>query len=166
MGTKIVVGSQVITIPAQGADPAWAQGIISALTAIATQLQGIASTFDIPPSVQVLTSDANTDLNVTNVVFPSDLVRSFSFNYAIYRTNDTIALAENGTVNGVYNTLDAMWELEHEFQGKRKVDGTPYTSFTMSGDQLQVSTLAIGGAYNDTESRLSYAAKTILVQDL
>lgn len=166
MSTKITIGSQVITIPGSGADPNWSQGIIDAITALSVQIAGIASTFDIPPSVQVLTNDANTNLDVNSGVFPSDLVRSFVFSYAVYRTNGVTSIAEEGTVAGVYNTLTSTWSLTHTFGGIREADGTPYTSFSMSGDQLQISTVAIGGSYDTVNSKLSYSAKTILVSDL
>ncbi len=166
MSARINIGGQVIVIPTSGTDANWAQGVSSAFIAIANQLASIASQFDISPRVQILTSDANTNLDVSGAVFPSGSVRSFSFTYAIYRTNGVTALAEDGIVNGVYNDLTSVWTLDHNFEGERQVSGLPYHTFAMSGDQLQISTTAIGGAYDNVNSKLSYGAKTVLTTDL
>lgn len=166
MSVNITIGTQVITFPESGAAPNWAPAITQFAQAVATQLSGIASAFDIPPSVQVLTSDVNTNLPVNNCVFPNGSVRSFSFEYGLYRTNGVTSLAENGTVNVIYNTLTSNWSLEHEFQGTRQANGSPYHTFSMSGDQLTITTIAIGGSYDSVNSTISYAAKTILTTDI
>lgn len=166
MSVKVTYGSQVISIPESGASPNWAPGIVSAFQAIAKQLQGITSTFDIPPSVQVLATDTNAGLNVQNAIFPSDQVRSFTFSYAIYKTNGAISIAEDGAVKGVYDTLNSLWTLSHTFSGPRQTNGTAYNTFSMSGDQLQLITVPIGGSYDSAHSKISYAGKTILISDL
>lgn len=166
MSIKLTFGSKIVTVPESGSAPNWANGIVSAFQAIAQQLQGIVSTFDIPPSVQVLATDTNSNLNIQNGVFPSDQVRSFNFTYAIYKTNGVISIAEKGTLGGVYDTLNSFWILTHVFSGPRQTDGTAYNTFTMTGNLLQLSTAPIGGAYDSTQSRISYAAKTLLTRDL
>lgn len=166
MSFKVTIGSQVINFPSSGQDPNWSPGVIAFALAVQQQLAGITTPFDIAPSVQILTNDTNTNLNVIGAVFPSDVVRSFTFTYAIYRTNTVIALDEAGTVNCVFNTLTSTWDLQQEFQGARQTSGAPYTTFNMSGDQLQISTAPIGGAYDGVNSKLSYAGKSILTTDI
>lgn len=166
MSIKLTFGSKIVSIPENGASPSWGPGIVSAFQAIAQQLQGITSTFDIPPSVQVLATDSNTNLNVQDGIFPSDQVRSFVFSYAIYKTNGVTSIAEDGRVEGVYDTLNSFWMITHTFSGPRQPSGTPYNTFAMVGDQLTLSTDPIGGSYDSSQSRLSYAAKTILTTDL
>jgi hypothetical protein len=166
MSVNITIGNQVIAIPSPGDDPNWAQAIDDAFTAIADQLQATSSTFDISPRVQILTSDTNTNLNLTGVIFPSGSVRSFSFGYAVYRTNGVFSIAENGVITGVYDTLGAQWILGRQFTDNRaNGDATLYHTFNMSGDQMQLSTVAIGGAYDSVNSKISFSAKTILVSD-
>lgn len=165
MSVQITIGNQVINIPSSGESPNWSEAIDDAFEAIATALLGIASPFDISPRAQTLTSDANTNLNIADVIFPHGSVRGFSFNYAVYRTNGVTSLAEQGFVNGVYDTLAGSWSIQHEFTGPRQTDGSVYHSFSMSGDQLQFSCPALGGSYNSTDSKLSYSASTILVSD-
>lgn len=165
MSTPITIGNQVIQFPTSGESSDWAPAIVDFAEAVSTALQGIASQFDISPRAQTLTSDANTNLNISDVIFPNGSVRGFTFNYAVYRTNSVTALAETGVVTGVYDTLAGSWTLQHDFQGPRQSDGTIYHGFSMSGDQMQFSCSALGGTYDNTNSKISYAAKTILVSD-
>lgn len=161
----IVIGSQIIDIPNSGADPNWSSGIIDAFEAIALQLQAIASPFDVAPRVQILTSDANVNLTLADASFPSGSVRSFSLYYTIYRTNDVDSLVTQGEVSGAYDTLNAVWILNDSFNGERQADGIPYQSFAMSGDDLTLSTVAMGGAYNSVDSTISFSAKTELTTE-
>lgn len=166
MSVKLTIGSQVISFPENGASPSWAPGVIAFAQAVTQQLQGITSAFDVPPSVQVLATDTNSGLNIQNAIFPSNQVRSFVFTYAIYKTNGVTSIAEDGSVKGVYDTLNSMWSLAHSFSGPRETDGTAYNTFSMSGDQLTLSTAPIGGSYDGVNSKISYEGKTILVSDL
>ena len=163
MSINITIGNQVISFPSQGEDPNWAPPVIDFAQAVANQLQATASAFDIPPRAQILTSDANTNLNLTGVIFPSGSVRSFTFTYAVYRTNGVLSIAENGIITGVYDTLNSIWILSREFTDNRaNGNSTLYHTFTMSGDQMQFSSVAIGGSYDSTNSKVSFAAKTVL----
>lgn len=166
MSTRIVIGSTVITAPSSGTDSNWAPAMTQFMVAVQDQLSSIASQFDISPRVQILTNDANTNLDVSSVVFPSGSVLSFIFTYSVYRTNGVISLAEDGVVSGVFDASTSMWVLDHNYQGERQSDGTSYHTFNMSGDQLQISTVALGGVYDGVNSKLSYGAKTILASDI
>jgi hypothetical protein len=163
---RITIGQQTIDFPTSGTDANWAAGVVKFASAVESALQSVGSQFDISPRVQTLTSNANVNLDVSDVTFPSSSVRSFIFTYAIYRTNGTTALAETGSVTGVYDDSQSSWNLEHEFTGPRRADGTMWHTFDMSGDQLVLTTVAMtGGTYDPAESKISYGAKTILVSD-
>lgn len=166
MSNNITIGQTVVPFPKSGDNEDWSGPIILFAQAVSNQLATVGSQFDISPRVQVLSTDANVNTNLIGLIFPSGFVRSFSFNYSIYRTNTVISIAETGFVNGVFNTLSSTWNLEHEFSGNRQADGTLYHSFVMTGDQLQLNTVAIGGAYDNANSKISCAAKTILVNNL
>jgi len=165
MSVNITIGTELIKFPTTGDDSLWSPAVIDFAQAVALQLASISSAFDVSPRVQTLSSDGNVNLPINDVVFPSGSVRSFGFSYAIYRTNTVTNLAENGIVNGVFNSATSTWILQHEFSGDRQTSGIPYHTFSMSGDQLTISTVAIGGAYDSVNSKLSYAAKTILVSN-
>ena len=166
MSIKITIGNQVINFPSAGSDASWSQAVDDFAVAVADQLAGIVSPYDVSPRVQILSSDANSNLTITSAVFPNGSVRSFDFDYAIYRSNGAISIAEEGTVRGVYDTLIAVLSLQHVFLGPRQSNGTLYDSFSMSGDQLTLTTAGIGGSYDGTGSKISYYAKTNLVSNL
>lgn len=165
MAIQLQIGSELVEVPSSGADPNWSSGIIDAFQAIALQLQSIASPFDVAPKVQILTSDANANLPLTDASFPSGSVRSFTLYYAIYRTNGVSSLIQQGEISGSYDTLDSAWILTDVFNGNRQSNGIPYQSFAMSGDQLVLNTVAMGGAYDSVNSTISYSAKTQLTTE-
>jgi hypothetical protein len=160
---NITIGNQTIKFPLSGEDALWSPAIIDFAQAVSAQLSAIASPFDISPRVQTLTIDTNPALTIEDAVFPSGSVRSFSLSYSIYRTNGVDVLSEDGLVNGVYDTANSTWYLQHEFNGDKQSDGIPYHTFTMSGDQLQLTTVGIGGSYDSVNSTISYSATTLLI---
>ncbi len=160
---RLVVGTTVVDFPNAGSDPSWAPAVIEFAQAITDQVNAIASPFDIVPRVQILTNDTNTNLTLTGAVFPSGSVRAFNFDYGIYRTNGVTAVAEVGKLYAVYNTLTASWQLENDFVGPRQANGTPYHTFDMNGDQIVLSTVALGGSYDTTNSKISFSATTQLI---
>jgi hypothetical protein len=169
--SKVTIGTTVINFPSSGTDANWAIAVDLFATEVANQLASIASPFDVSPRVEILIDDPNTNLVVPGCLFPHTSVRSFSLNYAIYRTNGTglgtTSLAEEGTVSGVYNNSTSLWYLEHQFSGDRQpTTGAAYHTFDMSGDELTLSTVAIGGSYDSVNSKLSYSAKTVLISNL
>jgi hypothetical protein len=163
---KLVVGTKVIDFPNSGRDANWSPAVIEFAQAVTDVLAGLASQFDISPRVQILSSDSNINLDLETVVFPSGSVRSFTLTYSIYRTNGVSSITEAGTLVGLYDTLSSTWELQREFEGDKQLDGTSYHTFNMSGDQVQFSSVAMGGAYDNINSKISLSAKTILVNDL
>jgi hypothetical protein len=160
---RIVIGGQVIDFPNSGSDPNWASGIIAFAQAVAEQLEAIASPFDVPPKVQILTSNSNTNLALEDAIFPTGSVRSFTLYYAIYRVSSTTSITEQGEVSGMYNSDTSTWILTDSYSGDRQATtGLPYHTFSMDGDQLEISTVAIGGTYDSASSTISYSAKTQL----
>ena len=160
---NIHIGNTIIPFPNSGSDANWAPPVIEFAELVAQILQGLASPFDVVPQVMELTSDANVNLSITSAIFPNGSVASFNFMYNIYRVNNTFSVIETGEVHGTYDAFNAVWILQREFNGEKQADGTSYHSFSMSGDQLQLTTIAIGGTYDSVNSRISYSAKSQLV---
>jgi hypothetical protein len=163
MSIPLQIGNTIVNFPSSGASPDWSGGLVAFAEAVTTQLSGLSLPSDILPTVQVLTSDANSGLALSGATFPNATVRSFNFNYAIYRTNGVTFIAETGEVVGIYNTGTSTWEIQRDYEGDKQSDGTSYHSFTMSGDNLTFSSTAIGGSYSSTNSKISFSAKTQLV---
>lgn len=165
----ITIGGQVIQMPNTGASPIWSQAIIQLFQAISVQLEISSSPFDIAPTVQVLTNNVNTNLNLlannSNLTFPNTSVRSFTFTYAVYRVTDTpTSNIQGGVVTGIYNTSTAAWSLQHSFEGDAP-NGVPYCTFDINpSDELLLNTTSLSpGIYDAINSAISFSAKTELV---
>lgn len=164
----ITIGNTVIQFPNTGASPIWSEAVIAFVQAVEIQLQTLASPFDIPPTVQVLSNNANANINLTgtgsNLSFPSGSVRSFVFTYGIYRTSNSASVTQTGTVTGVYNTTTSSWSISQNYEGDVQANGQSYVTFDMNGnDELLLTTVAIGGTYDSANSKISYSAKTEIV---
>ncbi len=167
MSTQVIVGQQVIDFPDQGDSPAWGEAMTAFATAVADQLQATQSIFDVAPTVSQLATSTITNQTLTS--FASGSIRAYQFVYAIYRTNGIGAdsIAEEGFLSGVYDTINATWNLEHEFNGKRATDGTMLNTFNMSGDDLRLSCAELtGGTYDGSTSTISFFAKCNLVSEI
>ena len=162
---NIQVGNRIIKFPNSGSDAQWSQPVIDFAQAVAQELQGISSEYDVNPRVQTLISNTNTNLAISGLTFPNSAVRGFTVSYAIYRTNTVDSLVQTGTFSGIYDTVNSNWVVEHEFVGERQSNGLPYHTFGMSGDNVTLSTIAMTGSYDNINSNISYSAKTLLLSN-
>lgn len=162
---KIQIGTDIINFPNNGTDALWSPAIIQFAEAVSDTLSGIVSPYDITPKVQTLNNDANVDLPLTGATFDGGLVRKFLLSYAIYRTrtDSTLSISEAGTVTGTFNTDTVSWEIQDEYIGDRQANGNSYHTFKIGSEQVTLDTVAIGGAYDNINSKISFSAKTELV---
>lgn len=160
---KIQIGTDIINFPNSGSDALWSPAIIQFAEVVADTLSGIISPYDVTPKVQTLITDANVNLILTSATFSGGNVQKFSFDYVIYRTNGVTSISESGIVTGSYNGLTTSWEIQDEYIGDRQADGTAWHYFTIGSEQLYLNTVAIGGSYDNINSKISFSAKTELV---
>lgn len=160
---KIQVGTDIVNFPNSGSDALWSPAVIQFAEIVADTLSGIVSPYDVTPKVQTLTTDGNTGLTLVGATFSGGNVRKFSLSYAIYRTNGVTSISEAGTLTGTFNTATTSWEIQDEYVGNRQANGTSYHSFTIGSEQVFLDTVAIGGAYDNINSKISFSAKTELV---
>lgn len=165
---KIQIGTDIINFPNSGTDALWSPSVIQFAELVADTLNGIASPYDLSPRVQDLTTDYNTGLFLQGAEFPNTAVRQFSLSYAIYRTrtDSSLSVTESGILNGIYNSKTAEWELQDQYHGDRKSDGECYHEFIMNSDKVTLTTFAIGSPYDANNSKISYSAKTLLVDNI
>jgi hypothetical protein len=164
MSQRVQIGSTIINFPTSGTDANWADAVDLFVTAVEQQLSTISNVNDIPNIVTQL-PDGSSGFILTQAIFDHTLVRSFNFDYGIYRNTKISTLpdvyfnlAEVGKVYGVYNTQEATWTLQHEFSGPRQADGTPYHEFSISNDTLQMKIVAINGSA--PTGQITYSART------
>lgn len=167
MSIPIQIGNTIVQFPQTGNDPSWSQAVVRFAQLVAQQLQGIVGPFDVVPSVQILNNDANSNIDISGANFPNGSVRSFDLDYAVYRTNGVDVIVEEGRVRGIYDLDNSnTWVIQRDYSGSKQTNGTSYHSFSMSGDQLQFSSVAIGGSYDGNESKIAYSARCELVTEV
>lgn len=155
MSVQIIIQGTPIAFPTSADSPDWAPAITQFAEAVALALEEVVGTFDVPP--QVLNIDAQnpgTNVNLTNLVFPTTDVRGAFIQYTIYRQTSLAAAAEVGTLQVIYNTMSGTWELSREYTG----DGQATFNITGTG-QIQISTILMAGI-NHT-GRVTYLAKAL-----
>lgn len=163
----ITIGTTLIQFPNTGASPIWSEAVIQFAQAVELAIASASSPFDIAPTVQILTSNVNTNLplngNGADLTFPTSFVRSFNFNYSIYRVSDSVNIVDEGTVIGIFNSTSSRWSINHSFQGNVQSNGIPWNTFNIVGNNLVLSTRGIPGVYDTINSTISYSATTELV---
>lgn len=165
----INIGGQVILFPNAGSDSSWAPPVIQFAEAVEAVLNGIQSPYDVSNKVQTILIDGITvpdNYEIANAEFPNVNVRSFSLSYSIYRTNGVTTQNMNGVFSGEYDTLSSQWFTSDQFTGDVAANGSPLHEFYMSGDQVNMAIVALGGAYDTTNSKISYSARTQLVSTI
>lgn len=147
-----------IEFPNSGTSPNWAPAVIEFAEAVEAALSSVVGAFDI--STQTFDFDASnpgSNLNIPNLSFPTDEVRSATINYAVHRLTDTVEVTEAGQITVVFNNSNAVsskWEITQEFAADASV------SFAITDvGQLQLTTTAITGL-NHT-GRITYNAKAL-----
>jgi len=170
MSVTITIDNTVIQFPSTGESAVWSEPIIQFAQAVEEALLASGNPYDIASTVYTLTSNSNTNLDLKGtgepLEFASGVVASFVFNYSVYRVSSNpsgMSQIQVGTVSGVFDDDAGAWSLQHEFAGDTQSDGTAYVTFDMVGDNLTLSSTAITGTYDSTNSKISYSAQTQLV---
>lgn len=165
---RIVIGTEVIDFPNSGRDALWSPSVIQFAEAVADQL-GIISGISYIPNTVITIPNSIDDLELIDNI-QSGIVRKFVISYGIYIEYDVVSsldketVAVSGTLQGVYDTFNGTWELQNEFTGTRKDDGTSFFEFSMSGDSLIFNlTSTLTAPYNTIDSRITFSGKTELV---
>lgn len=153
---NITVSGTVVNFPDSAASPNWAPAIIQFAQLVATALTLSVGDFDVAPQVYTMVANANTDVSLPNLSFPTAQVRSAFINYSVFRTTDTNTACEAGSLTTVYNSTTSTWEI---IRGPYAGDGQITFSIT-NGGQVQFSTVALSGSNH--VGMISYTAKTLL----
>jgi len=157
MSIPIIIGGTTINIPSSGESPNWAPAIIEAFQAIQNTLNSFAGPYDVPSQIFVMTSNANTNVSLPNLTFPSSNVQGAIITYSVYRNTSSVTATETGQIFINYNATNptnSKWEISQELVGDAQV------SFNITDiGQVQFSSVLLAGtAHNGI---ISYQAKSI-----
>lgn len=117
--------------------------------------------YDVPPQIYTMVSNANTDVSLPALTFPTSNVRGATIQFTVFRTTSGIGaetFAEEGELQIIYNAngpTGNKWEISDEHTGQNA--GVTF-SITDTG-QVQFSSIFITGA-NHT-GFIGYTAKAL-----
>jgi len=158
MSLQINIGGQVIEFPTSGESPNWGPPITQFAEAVEAALNSIVGPFDVPPQVFVMTSNANSNVDLPNLAFPTSNVRAAFIRYSVFRTTNTNTGYEAGTIHVVYNPngpIGNKWEIVREYEGTNEMT----FNITDTG-QVQFSSTALSGTSH--EGRITYVAQALI----
>jgi hypothetical protein len=143
----VQIGSQIVPIPAINADPNWAQGIITAIEALANSLNFTFGPNDVAPQEFIMQTNQGTNVVITPLAFAPQAVLAAYIYYAIYRTTTTNTEAESGLLTIVYNpslATNSKWVVGRSFVGSSSVQ----FNVTDGGQVTYTSTLTPGSNFS------------------
>lgn len=150
MAITLIIKGTPCEIPESSAGPNWAPGIIDALTALTDAVNAVTGTYDVPPQVQNIdANNSSSNVDITNLVFPSSEVRSATIFYAVHRetedsgSGDNQEVSEGGTITIVYNNSNPTnnkWGISQIKAGEANI-----TFAVTDLGQLQFTTTALTG---------------------
>lgn len=154
----IVIQGKQIEFPDSGNEPNWAPAVIEFAQAVESALAGAVGDFDVTPQTFDFDSENPGSLiDIPNLSFPTDQVRSAIITYAVHRTTDSTEVTEGGQLLIVYNASNSAsnkWEPQREFTGDASI------TFTVTDvGQVQLNTIALAGTSHT--GRISYSAKAL-----
>lgn len=158
MSTPITISGTTIVFPTSGESPNWSPAIVQFAQLVADALSLVAGPFDVFPQIFTMTSNANTNVNITNLSFPTSNVRAAFIRYTVYRNTSSTTVTEAGNLIIVYNPSNSVgnkWSINQIFTG----DASIVFNVTDTG-QVQFSTTAIAGTSH--VGSLTYSAQALL----
>ena len=158
MSIPITIQGTIINFPTSGESPNWSQPIIDFAKATEAALNSFVGPFDIPPQIYIMTSNANNNVDLPNLSFPTANVQGAIISYSVYRKTTVEEVTETGTLLVNYNSsagVGLKWEISREYIG----DANVTFNITDVG-QVQFSSALIAGTSHD--GRVTYQAKAIL----
>lgn len=158
MSIPINIQGTIINFPSSGESPNWSQPIIDFAKATEAALNTFVGPFDIPPQIYIMTSNANTNVDLPNLSFPTANVQGAIISYSVFRNTSSQTVTETGTFIVNYNSTAGVglkWEISREYIG----DAQMMFNITDVGQVQFSSTLIAGTGHN---GRITYQAKAIL----
>jgi hypothetical protein len=150
MSVTITIQGTPIEFPSSGESPNWAPAVIEFAQATEQALLSAVGPYDIAPQVFNLISDVNTNLNITDLNFPTSAVRAGYIKYAVVRIGSS-TVSEAGNITVVYD--GSAWTLTRDYVG----DADCTFNITSTG-QVQITTPTLAGY---SSGKVSFSAQTL-----
>jgi hypothetical protein len=155
MSVTITIQGTPIEFPSSGESPNWAPAVIEFAQATEQALLSAVGPYDIAHQVFNLVSDVNTNLDITDLNFPTSAVRAGYIKYAVVRIGTvgliTTTLSEAGNITVVYD--GSAWTLTRDYVG----DADCTFNITSAG-QVQLTTPTLAGY---SSGKVSFSAQTL-----
>ena len=155
MSVTITIQGTPIEFPSSGESPNWAPAVIEFAQATEQALLSAVGPYDIAPQVFNLISDVNTNLDITDLNFPTSAVRAGYINYSVVRIGVvglvTTTVSEAGQIVVVYD--GSAWTLARDYVG----DADCTFNITFAG-QVQITTPTLAGY---SSGKVSFSAQTL-----
>lgn len=158
MSTPITISGTTVNIPTSGESPNWAPAIVQSFQLIADALSLLVGPYDVFPQIFTMTSNTNTNVNVTNLSFPTSIVRAAFIRYTVYRNTNSTTVTEAGNLIITYNpsnSTGAKWSINRVYTGNASIN----FNVTDTG-QVQFSTTSISGTGH--VGSITYSAQSLL----
>ena len=120
----ITIQGVVIDFPSSGDSPNWAQAVDQFAVAVQNALGAFVGPFDVPPQTYIMTSNANSNVDLPNLSFPTANVQGALIAYSVYRNTSSTTATETGQIIINYNSTfgtGLKWEVSREYVGDAQV---------------------------------------------
>lgn len=157
---QLIINSTVIDFPDSAASPNWAPAVIQFAQAVESALLITSGTYDVAPQTMVIDAyNSSSNVDITNLSFPTSDVRSVFIRYSVYRTTDTTNAYEAGDMIAMYNPNNATNEKWALSIGNLTGSGAQITFNVTDTGQFRFSTTALAGS-NHT-GQLTFEARAL-----
>lgn len=144
--TTVTINGENFEVPQQSTSPQWGSELHDTVVALATAVESISGSADIPLTSFSLANNQSSASNITGASFDTGTVRSFILQYSLYRSTASNEEAEVGTLWGTYLSTASVWRLAQNYAGASGI-----TFSITNGGQLQYqSTNLAGASYSGT----------------
>lgn len=156
MAVVVTIQGTEIEFPTPGESPNWAPAVLEFAQAVEDALQAAIGDFDVFPQTFILTSNANSNLDIPNLNFPIDEVRSAFITYSVYRSTATNSSFDSGEMVVIYDSLNTTWYLQREADSNSDTD--IMFNITSAG-QIQITTTSLSGT--GYSGRIAFSAQAL-----
>lgn len=154
MSVTITVGNETFEYPSNGQSPGYGQAATETIQAIADAVASLSGPDDILLTSFTIANNQTSFTNILGLGFDTSTVRAANITYSVYRTTNSNNAAETGTIQVVYNSAAASWEINREFAGDAGI-----TFQITAGGLLQYKSSNISGS--SYSGVIKFLAKTL-----